>query len=816
MATKNFAAKVTIGGSLQSSFSSAFGSADKKIKALGQSIKDMSKTRAIIRGFKESTDNVEKFGNELAKAKAKLEAAKSALAGAKVPTAALTREVDKAERQVGQLNSKLDAEKTKLGELKTKLDAAKIATNGLAAADAKLEARMRKTAATMRNHGERKEAFGAARGRFGSMVGAGLAVGAAAAAFKPAIDASNEFADTMVDVGKYVDGANTPEALQKIGDSIREIGRQSPIGAKGLAQLVIGAGKLGMKAPEALEFGKAMETMSAGLDMLPEEAATILTKIKSGLRNTVPEMIRLGDAMNYLGDVTASDSKNIADIVMRQGATVKDSTNLKDEEIAALASQFDIASPNAESAATGMKNFIKALTKGEAATRGNLWAYKQLGIDPVDMSKLMVNDAKAGISLALERLGKLKKEDRGGVMSKLFGEESKGPIQSLIAAQDDLKKSFENVGNELNFVGRSAEEQRRNLEKFGVQSKIFKSQMFDIGVAIGDALKEGVTPLLKRLNPMLEKFAVWRKENKPLFTSIVKITAGVVAFAAAAVGLGLAVAGLSFAWTGLALLWSGIAIMGAPVVAFFGTIVAVITGAALLIRKYWEPIGAFFQGVWSGIAEGWKAAGGNEAWATVAKTFEGVGASIWKFLEPIKLSPAEFEKFKNAGVIVGTWIGGAFATLVRVGIQTVSDFGSQWTKLAGQVSGAFATIKAVAEPVFTWMGEKIEWLGKKLSGFGESLPSWMKPGGVGAGGAGDQNAIKKMMGGGSPSDHYIPDTSYNPPSMRGGSGGGPININVNGAPGQSEEGIAQNVIRKLRDAQATQARGSYFDDALPA
>ncbi|WP_139143504.1 phage tail protein [Janthinobacterium sp. HH104] len=55
--------------------------------------------------------------------------------------------------------------------------------------------------------------------------------------------------------------------------------------------------------------------------------------------------------------------------------------------------------------------------------------------------------------------------------------------------------------------------------------------------------------------------------------------------------------GGAFMWAGRAVLWLGRALMLNPI----GIAIAVIAGAAFLIYKYWEPIKAFFGGLWSDV-----------------------------------------------------------------------------------------------------------------------------------------------------------------------------------------------------------------------
>ncbi len=101
----------------------------------------------------------------------------------------------------------------------------------------------------------------------------------------------------------------------------------------------------------------------------------------------------------------------------------------------------------------------------------------------------------------------------------------------------------------------------------------------------------------------------------------------------------------------------------------FMAIAAVIIVVALLIRKYWEPISAFFIGFWEGLI--------NEIqplidifmdiFSFLGPIFTAIGNAIgevinWfsELLSPIKLTNEQFESCKSAGVSFGSVIGKIF------------------------------------------------------------------------------------------------------------------------------------------------------------
>lgn len=805
MATKQYAAKVTIGGAVEASFKNAFGSASDAIKKLGAEVKALSRQRADIRAFGESSAKIDKFRASLDAANAELAQARQNLANAATPTSKLTRAVDAAERKVKGLEQSLEAENATLAKLKGKLEQAGISTNSLERADAKLEARIRRITTAMRNQERATERFANARGKLAGWMGAGVTVGAAAASFIPAVRAAGDFQDAMVDVGKFVDDANTPEKLAQLGDAIRDIGRNSPLGAQGVAKLVAEAGKIGLLSEEALKFAKASEVMAVGLEMTADEAGEIITRIKTGMGISIDEVVDLGDAINYLADKTAASSKGITEIVQRQGGTLRATTKLTNAEIAALASALEPVSPNAETAATAMKNMTKALTMGEFATKRQKAAFKALGMESTAVSLGMQKDATGTITSVLEAVRKLPDEQRGSIITALFGDESKGPIASLVANSENLANAFAMVADKQAFLGRSQREYQRELGKFSNQWAVLKNQIGDLGIEIGTALLPVVTDLFKSIGKGVKAVSLWAKENPKLFRTIVIGTAAVVGLTAAVVAVGIAFAAVNVAITGFSAAWAGVGVIAAAAGVSVGGLIAIFVGvgaavvaAALVIRKYWEPIKAFFEGLWQGIKDGWEAAGGPELWAEASTAIGDAAKEIMGWLEPVT---GDFGELFEAGRKAGEFIGITLVGLLQLVLDPIETLKVIVGQLGEAFRAAFQMIKDAAEPVLNWLVEKLNWITEKigaaiesLKAIGNALPSWM------GGGGGDAQALPNK-------------TSFVPPAMRG-EGNRQINVNVQGAPGQSEEALAAAVIRRIKAERDLLDRGNLNDMAF--
>ncbi|MFP1497633.1 hypothetical protein ACLB1Q_30185 [Escherichia coli] len=104
-----------------------------------------------------------------------------------------------------------------------------------------------------------------------------------------------------------------------------------------------------------------------------------------------------------------------------------------------------------------------------------------------------------------------------------------------------------------------------------------------------------------------------------------------------------------------------------PIVAVGAAIVA----GALLIRKYWEPISAFFSGVIEGIMSAFAPVG--EMLAPLTPIFDGLGEKlrgVWQWFKdliaPVKATQETLDSCKNVGVIFGQALASALMAPLNV------------------------------------------------------------------------------------------------------------------------------------------------------
>ncbi|MBJ9856867.1 phage tail tape measure protein [Citrobacter freundii] len=158
-------------------------------------------------------------------------------------------------------------------------------------------------------------------------------------------------------------------------------------------------------------------------------------------------------------------------------------------------------------------------------------------------------------------------------------------------------------------------------------------------------------------------------------------------FASPGAALGSLVRGiamLALRLTGLPVLWGmitgAVSVLGGALsllLSPIGLVGAAFVASGLLIWKYWEPIKAFFGGVFSGIME--KLAPLRESFAQFSPLFDAISngiSQVWSWfkelLTPMESSKETLDKCASAGEIFGNVLGGALQ-LVLIPAKALMD-----------------------------------------------------------------------------------------------------------------------------------------------
>ncbi|HBU4846762.1 TPA: phage tail tape measure protein, partial [Escherichia coli] len=313
-------------------------------------------------------------------------------------------------------------------------------------------------------------------------------------------------------------------------------------------------------------------------------------------------------------------------------------------------------------------------------------ALKELGVSVADARGKMrpMEDVLLDLYKATQKYGQV---DQVSFFKDIAGEEAFVGLQTLVAAagSGELQKLTRELQGARGEADRVAKVMADNLDG---DLKNLDSAWEGLRIRISDLVDGPLRSVTQWLTRVLEKITSLAQAH-PVLTRQLLIAGGALLAMTATVGsLSLAIGVLAGPLAKLRLgfslltgsmnavrllpaLWGmvtgSVSLLGGAIGALFspvGLIVAALAGAAVLIWKYWDPIRAFFAGVFSGIME--RLTPLRETFERFGPVFDAIGSGIsqvfnWfkSLLSPMESSKETLDKCTSAGEIFGNVLGGA-------------------------------------------------------------------------------------------------------------------------------------------------------------
>ena len=581
-------------------------------------LKDLEAQQRKITGFRQLTAQSEKTAQALAKNKQTIAELKQALKinpEAQETVTALAR----AEAAHKRLMAVQKSQSKELTGMAQEFNKAGIQMDRLNSEESNLKNKIHLTTMELN---KQKEALGkheeaqkkyekmqARMGKANEMAKKGLMIaGAGAAAMAIPVKIAIDYESAMADVAKVVDGLKdeagkiTP-AYTAMSNQIVEMTTRLPMAAKDIAAIVAAGAQSGIAKNELIGFAESAVKMGVAFDITADQAGQSMAEMRAAFKMTQPQVIALADQINYLGNTSPNKADKIMEVVQRIGA-LGEVGGFASSSIAAMAASLKSVEPDV--AATGIKNMILALTKGESATKSQSAAYKKLGLDSVQVAKDMQTNAEATVSKVIQGIMKLKKHEQVAITNDLFGAEALPIVMQYSTGLKDLTKNLNAVSNAKIYANSMEDEYSARAATTANNLQLAKNAMAALGITIGNVLLPGVNSLIGSFNTVMGKVQAWVQANPGLSSGLVKVAVGAIAIVGglSALSIGLItifgpmmLVARSFGVVALAAKGMSMALLTNPIT----WIVLAIAGAALLIYKNWAPISAFFVGIWTTI-----------------------------------------------------------------------------------------------------------------------------------------------------------------------------------------------------------------------
>lgn len=627
---------------------------------LGRALKDSRDQLKVLQAqqrdvsaLRVQRESVRQASESLAAAQQQLRDYREQLKSMDAPSEKFQKTFAKAAAQVENLKNKHGEQRKELQRLVSQLSKAGVNTSNLSRSEETLkqkitssnqaieaqELKLKRLTAQSKRLATARAQFDKSQALAGSMAAggaAGLASGYALAsplkgmvdAFAPAEDAATQLKVAMMDKNGQV-----AAEYKQISDLAVSLGDRLPGTTAEFTEMMTVLRQQGISAQAVLGgTGEAAAYLGVQLRMPVTEAAEFAAKMQDATRTTEGDMLSLMDTiqrMSYLG--MASDD-------MRQGfSKLSPAMSILKKEgldaantFAPLLVMMDQADMAGESAGNAIRKVFQAGMNTKKFTKAND----------------VLNDMKAGFNVdftngkgefggldnmfaQLEKLKSLTSVQRTSVMMELFGDDAE-TLQVVNTMMNKGMAGYQEVAGKLQA---QADLRTRVNEQLGTLTNTLEAAqgswtnaMAEIGATIAPQLKE----LINGIGGVAVKVKEWVSANPGLTAAIFKTAAGLAILLTAGGGISIMLASMlgpfamvryamtllgikslgavtAFKGLGTALLWVGKAVLfigRAPLMNPIGIAVAAIAGAVFLIYKYWEPIKAFFLGLWTQIQAG--------------------------------------------------------------------------------------------------------------------------------------------------------------------------------------------------------------------
>lgn len=515
--------------------------------------------------------------------------------------------------------------------------------------------------------------------------GGALAIGAAAAGgyaagrfLQPAIGFGKEM--SRVQALTRID-KNSPQ-FKALREQALKLGSETQFTASDAAS---GQSFLAMAGftPQAIQAalpGVLNMALAGGVEL--GETADIGSNILTQFNLTADQMDRVGDTLTAAFTRTNTDLRALGE-TMKYTGPVAAKLGISLEEAAAMAGMLANNGLRGSDAGTAMRASLSRLASPPKAAAD---ALKELGVSVADVRGKMrpMEDVLLDLYKATQKYGQV---DQVSFFKDIAGEEAFVGLQTLVAAagSGELQKLTRELQGARGEADRVAKVMADNLDG---DLKNLDSAWEGLRIRISDLVDGPLRSVTQWLTLVLEKITSLAQAHPVLMRQLLIAGGALLAMTATVGSLSLAIGVLAGPLAKLRLgfslltgsmnavrllpaLWGmvtgSVSLLGGAIGALFspvGLIVAALAGAAVLIWKYWDPIRAFFAGVFSGMME--RLTPLRETFERFGPVFDAIGSGIsqvfnWfkSLLSPMESSKETLDKCTSAGEIFGNVLGGA-------------------------------------------------------------------------------------------------------------------------------------------------------------
>ena len=604
----------------------------------------MKQYASAINPLKSKLDSL---NQELEQAKQKAASYAQYMKNSQHPTAGFQKEVEKARSAVKKLKQEQMDAANKLQQARQELAKSGISAEKLAQKQRELQKNTKSATDQIKNQeaalkklNAKQAAYNQYRGqveKLKDISGKAQIIGAQATAAGVTMTAplANSvrdfmgFEDAMLGVARQVQGLKddagnlTPE-FEQWKQKIQNLSTELPLTTVQIANMIESAARMDVPKEQLEEFVRLNTQMATAFDAAnPDELVEQYGKVTKNFKLSSAASRELADAINYLDDNAISKGTEIIGFMNRVSG-ISGIAKITEKNMAALGSTLQTAGAGEEDSATAVNAIFTRLSSAtkKKPVRG---ALKAMGLDASQVELGMAKDAQGTLMKIVETVKKMPEQKRLGFIADLVGTEHTKTLALLASNTEEWRRQIE-LANSQAAKGSMGREFDTRMKALSSTWGIFKNQLFNLNATIGNALAPTLDNLMKKIGSVVETIRNWIIAH-PKLSSNLMIFVGVIGgsltiFGAFATILSFVLYPVARLFLGLSKLnillpkfRSSMASVGGSILRgllsplkflgfVFSTTGFAIAAAALLIYKFWNPIKAFFGGVWEGLKSG--------------------------------------------------------------------------------------------------------------------------------------------------------------------------------------------------------------------
>ncbi|QLM07743.1 phage tail tape measure protein [Escherichia fergusonii] len=653
------------------------------IRETQKSLRELNGHASRIEGFRKTSAQLAVTGQELKKTRQEAAALAVQFKNTERPTNAQAKAMEAARKNASELQVKYNSLRLSVQRQRQELSQAGINTRNLAHDERGLKNRISETTAQLNRQRDAlarvsaqqaklnavKQRYQAGKELAGNMASVGAAgVGIAAAGTMAGVKLlmpGYEFAQKNSELQAVLGVAKDSAEMAALRKQARQLGDNTAASADDAAAAQIIVAKSGADKNGILAQTPAILNMSLANKKTMEENATLLIGTKSAFGLADDKASHIADVISMTMNKSQATFEGLSDSLTYVGPVAKDA-GVSLEETAAMLGALHDANISGSMAGTGSRAVLSRL---QAPTGKAYDAIKELGVKTTDSkgNTRPVFSILKEIQRSFEK-NKLGTGQRAEYMKTIFGEEASSSASVLMTAAASGK--LDNLTRLIKESDGKTEELIKVMQdNLGGDFKSFQSAYQAVGTDLFDQQEGALRKLTQTATKYVLKLDSWIQKNKSLASTIGLIVGGALALIGIIGAIGLVawpvITGINAIIAAAGAMGAIFTTVGSAVMTAIGAIswpivavVAAIVAGALLIRKYWEPVSAFFGGVVEGLKAAFAPVG--ELFTPLKPVFDWLGEKLqaawqWfkKMIAPVKATQDTLNRCRDTGVMFG-------------------------------------------------------------------------------------------------------------------------------------------------------------------